>query len=94
MKGARSLAVETEVLGEGLCDAELEALLDKVVDWPGVIVQVAGSEALVSAVEEGEVRLLAHYGGDLFPLVLSGVDARGVMSAGMEEDDAAFRCFF
>lgn len=55
MEGACSLAVETEVLGERLGDAELEALRDEVVDWPSVVVEGAGRETLVRAVEEGEV---------------------------------------
>lgn len=37
VEGAGSFAVETEVLGEGLGDAQFEALLDEVSDSPGVI---------------------------------------------------------
>ena len=83
MEGAGAFAVETEVLGEGLRDAQLEALLDEVADRPGVAREVAGCEALVRAVEEGEEFPLAQDGGDLFPLVLGWVDARGVVGAGV-----------
>lgn len=83
VEGAGALAVETEVLGEGLRDAQLEALLDEVADGPGVADQVAGCEALVSGVEEGEVRTRAHDRGDLLPLFLGGVDACWVVRAGV-----------
>ena len=86
---AGALAVEAEVLGEGLGDAQLEALVDEVADGPGVADEVARGEALVGAVEEGEEAAGAHDGGDLFPLVLGEVDAGGVVRAGVEEDDGA-----
>lgn len=89
MESACALAVEAEVLSEGLRDAELEALLDEVPDGPGVAAQVAGGEALVGAVEEGEVGALAHDDGDFLPLVLGEVYACGVVGAGVEEDDGA-----
>lgn len=89
MEGARALAVEPKVLGEGLRDAEFESLRDEVADGPGVAGQVAGCEALVGAVEEGEEVAVARDGGDGFPLVAGGVDACGVVGAGVQEDDAA-----
>lgn len=92
VEAAGALAIQTKVLGVRLCDQELEALLDEVADGPVIGVQRAGGEALVCAVEEGELLPLLHDGGNLFPLVLSGVDARGVVCAGVEEDDAAFGC--
>lgn len=55
VEGAGALAVQAEVLGERLGDAELEALGDKVSDGPGVVFRVAGGEPLVGAIEEGEV---------------------------------------
>lgn len=91
VEGTRALAVQTEVLGEGLRNAQLESLLDEVADGPRVPHEVARGEALVGGVEEREVRFLAHHGGDLFPLVLGGVDAGRVMRAGVEQDDAAGR---
>lgn len=83
------LTVETEVLGEGLRNAQLEALLDEVVDGPGVLGQIARGEALVRAIEEREMRLLLQQNGQLLPLVLCRVDAGGVVCAGMHQDDAA-----
>ena len=91
MESARALAVETEVLGEGLGDAQLEALFDEVADGPGVADEITGCEALVGAVEEGEVVALAHGHGDVLPLFLGGVDTGRIMSAGMEEDDGTGR---
>ena len=63
------LVVETEVLGERLGHEELEvSLVDEVPDGPGVSLQVAGGESLVSAVEEGEQLLLLHDVSDQAPL--------------------------
>lgn len=91
VEGSCALTVQTEVLGEGLRDAQLEALLDEVADRPGVADQVARGEALVGGVEEGEVRALAHQRGDLAPLVLRGVDTGWVVCAGVQEDDGSSR---
>ena len=91
MERARALTVETKVLGEGLGDAQLEALFDEVADGPGVADEITGCEALVGAVEEGEVVALAHGHGDVLPLFLGGVDTGRIMSAGMEEDDGTGR---
>lgn len=89
---ACALAVQAEVLCEGLRDAQLEALRDEVADRPGIAGEVTGGEALVRAVEKGEVPCLTHGGGDLLPLVLGWVDTGGVVSAGVEKDDGAPRC--
>ncbi|KAI7372235.1 PLP-dependent transferase [Hortaea werneckii] len=72
------------VLRVGLRDHELEALLDKVVDGPGVASQRAGGKALVCAVEEGELFLLLHHLGDLLPLILRWVDTGRVVGAGVK----------
>ena len=90
VEGARSFAVEAEVFGVGLRHAEFEAFLDEVANGPGVFGEVAGCEALVGAVEEGEVAVCSYDLGDLFPLILCWVDPGGVVCAGMEQDDAAF----
>lgn len=89
MEGAGALTVQTEVLGEGLRDAQLEPLLDEILDRPRVANEIARREALVRGVEEGEVVALLHDGGDLFPLVLGGIDAGGVVGAGVQEDHGA-----
>ena len=89
MESPRALAVEPEVLGEGLRDAELEPLLDEVPNGPGVAFEVARREPLVGAVEKREEVSLPRHRGDLFPLVAGGVHAGGVVRAGVQEDDAA-----
>ena len=90
MESTGSFAVEAEVFGKRLRDAEFEALVDEVADSPGVIFEIAGCEALVGAVEEGEVFPRADYLGEFDPLIAGGVDACGVVGAGVEEDDASF----
>lgn len=84
-----SFAVETEVFGKGLRDAEFEALIDEVANSPGVIFEIAGCETLVGTVEEGEVFLCAYYLGQFYPLFAGGVDACGVVGAGVQEDYAS-----
>lgn len=91
VEGTSTLTIETEVLGETLSNEELEALLDEVVDGPGIAGEVARGKALVGAVEEGEVVLLAHNLGDLLPLLLGRVNTSGVVGAGVEDEDGALR---
>lgn len=83
MERASAFAVEAEVFGEGLRDAHFEALGDEVADGPGVVFEVTGCETLVRAVEEREVFALADDFGELDPLVAGGIDAGGVVGAGM-----------
>lgn len=89
MEGAGALTVQTKVLSEGLGDAELEALIDEVADRPRVTGEIAGREALVRCVEEGEVLALTQDDRDLLPLVLGQVDAGGVVGAGVQDDNGA-----
>ena len=49
-----ALVVQSKVFGEGLRAEELESPLDKVLNGPGIFVQVAGGKALVGGVEERE----------------------------------------
>lgn len=94
VEGTGTLAVEAEVFGEGLGDAELEGLGDEVADGPGVVFEVAGGEALVGAVEEGEVLLGADGFGELDPLVVGEVHPGRVVGAGVQQDDASGRGLF
>lgn len=87
MQSTNTFAVQTEVLGEGLGNGEFEALLCEVADSPSVIVQIAGSEALVGAIEEGEMVAGAHGLGDFDPLLLCRVDTGRVVGAGVEDED-------
>jgi hypothetical protein len=63
-----------------------------VLNGPGVLSEAPGSEALVCAVEEGEVVASAHDGGNLSPLGLCWIDSSGVVGAGVQEDYAATWC--
>lgn len=67
------------------------ALLDKVANGEGVLVNVATGEALIGHVEKGKVALLLGDLGELLPLLLRGVDTGRVVGAGVEEEDAALR---
>lgn len=87
MESARTLAVQTEVLSEGLSNTELEALLDEETDRPCISVQVARGETLIGTVEEGEVRASTDSSGDLNPFVMSRIDTSRVMRAGMKDNN-------
>lgn len=93
VESAGALTVQTKVLGEGLGDAELEALIDEVADRPRVAGEIARREALVCCVEERKVLTFAQNDRDLLPLVLGQVDAGGVVGAGVQDDDGAGRSF-
>lgn len=84
-----TLTVETHVLGETLAKSDVVALLDEVAGSKGILVSVTAGKALVGHVEEGEVTLLLHDIADLAPLGLGRVDTGGVVSASVEQDDAA-----
>ena len=92
MEAACALTVEAEILGVGLGNEELEALLDEVADGPVVCTKGTRSEALVGAVEEGELLPLLHDSSDLLPLFLRGVNACGVVCASVKKDNASFWC--
>lgn len=88
--GARPLAVETEVLGKGLADGELNGRArDKVPNSGGVLVQVARGKALVGHVEDDKEALVLAHRGNLPPLLEGGVRARRVVRAGLQEDGVA-----
>lgn len=77
------------VLGERLAEGNVVALLHEVTDGKSILIGVTTGEALVGHVEEGEVALLLNDIGDLPPLLRGGVNASGVVGAGVPEEDAA-----
>ena len=89
VEAAGTLAVETHDLGERLGNDHIEALVKEEAEAIGILVEAAGSEALVSSVEEG-VKLLALANiSNLLPLGLSRVNTSRVMGAGVEKDARA-----
>ena len=89
-----AFTVETEIFGEGLGNAEFEALIDEIADSPGVIFEIAGCETLICAVEEGEMFPSAYHFGEFYPLFAGGVDACRVVGTGVEDDYTSFGGFF
>lgn len=86
-EGANTFAVETHVLCEGLGESDLVTLVDEMADGEGILGSVSRGEALVCHVKEGEEVFLLDKFRDFFPLSRGGVDTRGVVSAGVEEND-------
>ena len=66
-------------------------LLDEMTDGEGVLGGISGGETLVRHVEEGEEFLLLDEVRDFFPLGRGGVDAGGVVRAGVQENDGTLR---
>lgn len=89
VEGAGTLAIQPEILGEGLCHAELEPFRDEITDCPGVIFETARCETLIGAVEEGKVLFRADELGELGPLGAGKIHPGWIMGTGMEQYDAA-----
>lgn len=88
-KSLYSFKTTDHVLGETLAEGNLVTLLDEVADGEGILVSVSTGEALVGHVEEGVVTILLDDIAQRAPLLLGRVDTGGVVSAGMEKDNAA-----
>jgi hypothetical protein len=88
---ADTLAVETHVLREGLAKSDLVALRHEVARSERVERDIAGGEALVGHVEEGEELLLLEEGRELLPLSLGRIDTSRVVSTGVEKDNSILR---
>lgn len=86
-----TLAVKSEVLGEALRNARLHVRLvvEYIADCPRVLGNRAGRKALIRGVEEWEQALSLAQVDDGYPLLLGGVDARGVVRAGMQQNHIA-----
>ena len=89
---SRTFAVQPKVLAKALGAEDLKALVDKEADGPGVCVQGSTGKALVRAVKEDKkVSRFANL-RNLSPLLFSGIQTSGVMSAGMQDENSSRRC--
>lgn len=86
-EGADTFTVETHVLGKGLGENNLVAILDKLAQSISVAVAVARGEALVGHVKEHKVIAFLDNLGNFVPLVLCRVDARWVVGASVQKDN-------
>ncbi len=69
------------------------SIVQELADGKSVLVDGSGSEALIGHVEEGVQLPLLDDLGELLPLFGLGINARGVVSAGMQQDHALLRDF-
>jgi hypothetical protein len=76
------------VLGEALAQSNVVTLLDEVSRGERILVRVTTGKTLVGHIEESEMTLLLHDIANLAPLVLGGVDTGGVVSTGVQQNDA------
>ena len=91
-QASQSFAVEAQVLREGLRYEALLPSCNEEADSGCVMLHVAAGEALVSKVKESEVVPLFEALHDGSPLLQSGVNAGGIVSACVEQDNGAFGC--
>jgi len=84
-----TFGIQAKVLGEGLGHKQFKTVIDKVPDRERVLVQIPRGKALVRAVKEGEMLLGRHDISNLAPLVRCGVNPRGIMGTGVEEEDGS-----
>ena len=90
-ESANTFTVETHVLREGLGEGDLVTLLNEMAEGEGILSSVSRGETLICHVKEGEELLLLDKVRDFFPLSRGGVDTRGIVGAGVQEDDSALR---
>ena len=81
-----ALSVETEVLGEGLGEADLVAVSDELADGEGISLHISRGETLVSAVEDHSAVVGLDSLADLLPLLLGGIHSGGVVGASVEQE--------
>jgi hypothetical protein len=72
-----------------LTHQEWHALLHKLPDGRGILVQIATCKALVRAIEEGIVCALSHHRGNFIPLLRSRVDAGRVVRTRVQKEHRA-----
>jgi hypothetical protein len=87
-ESTNTFTVETHVLREGLGQSDLVTLLNEMTDGERVVGGVSRGETLVRHVEEREKLLLLDDVRDFPPLGRGGVDASGIVGAGMQENDS------
>ena len=84
MEASSPLSIKTQILCKRLSNTKFESLLNEVPNGPGIVGQITRSKALVCAIEEWEVVLLADYLSDLDPLVACRVYTSRIVSTGMK----------
>lgn len=88
-EGSNTLTVQAKVLGEGLAQAHLVALLHEEADGGGILLSITRGEALVCAVEERHVALGLHDVRDLAPHLHGGVRSSRVVGTSVKEEGGA-----
>ncbi len=86
VESTSALTVEAHGFSEWLGDNHFEALGNEVAETLGINIEITWSEALIGGVEEGVKLVLLADLSDFFPFVKGGVNASGIVSAGVEQD--------
>jgi hypothetical protein len=84
MQSPNSLAIEPQVLREGLSYEHLEALRNEISDCPAIIVEISCCVALVRQVKYWQGLSLLENAAKRPPLVWAWIDPCGVMSTRMQ----------
>jgi hypothetical protein len=90
VEGSASLPIQREVLGKGLADQHLHARFHKNANTRRVLVQTI-TKPLISTIKERQMAMRLHLGSQLFPLLGTQIDARGIVAAPLKDKDASRR---
>lgn len=89
MHGTTSLTVETHNFSERLGNTHLETSRKEVSEALTILIEVASDETLISSIEEWIKAVGLANVGDSLPLLHSGINTGGVVSASMKENDGS-----
>lgn len=87
---SHSFSIETEVLGEGLAEEELDVLLHEVSNGESILMEISSSESLVGRIEQDQMTIVLDSGRDSLPLGFGWVASGWVMSARVEKEDGSW----
>lgn len=88
----RGLGFSYHVLGKRLAESNLVTFLDEMTNGKRVLVSITTGKPLIGHVEESEMTLLLHNSRNFLPLLSSGIDARRVVCACMQKENASLGC--
>ena len=90
---ASPFAVQSHVFGVGLSKTNIVAILEELSYGKGISVHIARGKSLIGHVKEGIELTVFDQLRQFFPLLGTRVDSRGIVSTGVQQNDAILRDF-